>query len=95
MQGQWDEEGKIRVGAIQIQDYGSRRQLTDNMVVKEFHNVGRGFPSTTSHSASTNRFLYLTSTVGNFTFTLKENYLGQFFEGQSMPIGKSKLVPIL
>lgn len=35
-----------------------------------FHSVGRGFPLTTSHSASTHRLLYLTSIVGSFTFTL-------------------------
>lgn len=32
--------------------------------------MGSGFPRTISHSASTDRFLYLTSTVGNSIFTL-------------------------
>lgn len=44
--------------------------LTEIKPFREFHKVGRGLPWTTLHSASTPRFLYLTSTVGNFTPTL-------------------------
>ena len=36
-----------------------------------FHTVGNAFPLTTSHFASTDRFLYLTSTVGSFTSALQ------------------------
>ena len=46
------------------------KTLTESVLLREFHSVGRGFPWTTSHSASTQRFLYLTSTVGNFTSNL-------------------------
>jgi len=44
--------------------------LTEAQLLREFQRVGRGLPSTTLHSASTERSLYLTSTVGNFKPTL-------------------------
>lgn len=47
------------------------KKLTPIMFLKEFQRVGRGFPWTSSHSASRVKLLYLTSTVGNFRPTLQ------------------------
>lgn len=45
--------------------------LTKIHPFRVFHKVGMGLPWTTWHSASTQRFWYLTSTVGNLIPTLQ------------------------
>ena len=51
----------------------AEHKLTGRLLLKEFQRVGRGFPSTTSQSASTWRSSYLTSTDGNSKPTLQKS----------------------